>query len=776
MKFFKGIRHLLGRIVRRIIRIKPIYYVGRGINRCFLKLFPNALPKMTKVRNRLFGYTNSYEVQQEMDSYEEAEGLLENGKSEEETEAERAEARERMWRAMQWKEEQEMPMDSCPLISVIVPNYNHSAYLRERLDTIYNQTYPNYEVILLDDCSTDNSREILTEYAEKYPEKTRTAFNEQNAGKVFLQWNKGLSLAKGDFIWIAESDDYSEPTFLEEMIKCFRYSSVMLAFARSVFMQEGKQIWSTEEYLNDVKNMRWDEPFVLSAPDAVRLGFGYKNIIPNVSSCVFRNIGKVPDDVVRVCSNMHLSSDWIFYLCIMKGGCLSYTNKATNFYRIHQESTSLKVQQTMRYYDEYEMVSQYVAENYEVSEELFRSILSYLLWHYKATQHVQDAECVKEHYRIDMLLEKQKNRKPNIAMGCFSLQSGGGETYPIYLANELHRQGCNVTLIDFNLQNFEEEVHRLVDSSVPLLRMRNPGELIVCLKKLNIDVIHTHHASVDEIAGKLLNGAENFCKHVITLHGMYETVDDANLEHLFDVTGQSCSRFFYIADKNLNPFKKFKMMDKVQLQKIDNGLPMIPVTPEKRADYGIAEDAFVLCVVSRGIPEKGWKEAIESVKLAREKVSRPIELVIVGDGDIREELEKSSPSYIHFMGKRSNVRDFFAMSDAGFLPTRFAGESYPLVVIESMMCGKPVIATDVAEVKHQLTDESGELSGLLLTMKDGMLDIEEIAEQIGRLSSDEELYRTMQERTKSAIVKFDIAEIVKKYYQVYCEVAAKEAE
>lgn len=315
-----------------------------------------------------------------------------------------------VWKSLQWSEE-EHDTDGNPLVSVIVPNYNHAAYLRERLDTIYNQTYSNIEVILLDDCSTDNSCDILMEYAEQYADKTRVVFNETNVGHVFRQWNKGLSLAKGELIWIAESDDYSDLHFLEEMVKCFRYKSVQLAFARSVFMRGERQIWSTEEYLADVRSLRWDMPFTLTADRAVQLGFGYKNIIPNVSSAVFRHIGEVPEELAAVCKDMQLSSDWIFYLAIMKKGCLSYTNQTVNYYRVHEESTSLRVQHTMRYYDEYEMVSRYVAENYDVEDELFQKVFEYLEYHYMTTQSTLHAEVLQEHYHVSELMALRKRRR-----------------------------------------------------------------------------------------------------------------------------------------------------------------------------------------------------------------------------------------------------------------------------------------------------------------------------------------------------------------------------
>lgn len=98
-------------------------------------------------------------------------------------------------------------------VSIIVPNYNHARFLRKRLDSIYNQTYKNIEVILLDDCSTDNSRQILEEYQKKYAAITKLVPNVKNSGSVFKQWQKGISLATGDLIWIAESDDWCDDNF-----------------------------------------------------------------------------------------------------------------------------------------------------------------------------------------------------------------------------------------------------------------------------------------------------------------------------------------------------------------------------------------------------------------------------------------------------------------------------------------------------------------------------------------------------------------------------------
>lgn len=670
-----------------------------------------------------------------------------------------------------WNYDEKSPLieNYKPKVSVIVPNYNHELYLRERLDSIYHQTYENFEVILLDDCSKDNSRTVLEEYQKKYHKNTKILFNDENVGIVFKQWEKGIEAASGELIWIAESDDYCEKNFLEVMVEKFKYESVNLAFARSIFMTNGIETWNTEEYLYNIHGFKWDTPFTMSSNLMVSQAFVIKNIIPNVSSAVFRRPEIIPKELKEMCSSMKLSSDWIFYLWLMRGGCVSYTNETTNYYRIHENSTSLNVQTTSRYYKEYEMVSEYIAKNYDIDTTVFESIEKDLLMHYRDLSKTEDTEIVKENYRVDYLKEIAKKRTLNVIMACFSLQSGGGETYPLYLANELYRQGITVTVLDFHLEKTQKDIRELLIKGIPIIRIKYSSDIGNVLTHLNADVIHSHHASIDEILGQWIGNNEFKTKQVITLHGMYEALWEDTKRILIDTVMKSCSHFVYIADKNLEVFKDNGVEDLTSFEKIPNGLPIIETHPVDREELQIGKDAFVLCLVSRGIPEKGWAEGMEAVKRARESSGKDIHLVIIGDGEMKEKLEKNAPSYIHFMGIRKNVRDYYAMSDMGFLPTRFQGESYPLVVIESLQCGKPVLATDIAEVRAQLTDHQGNLAGDLFTFKDGALDINEVAEKIAEYASNKEKYQLVKQRCKSASEKFDISKVAERYLEVYKE-------
>src|SRR6267378_5588953 len=84
-----------------------------------------------------------------------------------------------------------------PSVSVIVPNYNHARYLRQRIESVLGQTYKDIEVILLDDCSTDESRAIISEYSAD--PRVKVVLNEVNSGSTFKQWKKGMGLAHGEY-------------------------------------------------------------------------------------------------------------------------------------------------------------------------------------------------------------------------------------------------------------------------------------------------------------------------------------------------------------------------------------------------------------------------------------------------------------------------------------------------------------------------------------------------------------------------------------------------
>lgn len=136
--------------------------------------------------------------------------------------------------------------EKAPLVSVVVPNYNYARYLDARLSSILNQTFQDFELILLDDASTDNSLEVLDRYKDD-PHVSHFVVNEQNTGSPFKQWMKGILLAKGEWVWIAEADDLCEPTFLETCVKeVQKYPNVSVCMTAFRYIDEKGNILPQE--------------------------------------------------------------------------------------------------------------------------------------------------------------------------------------------------------------------------------------------------------------------------------------------------------------------------------------------------------------------------------------------------------------------------------------------------------------------------------------------------------------------------------------------------
>lgn len=256
-------------------------------------------------------------------------------------------------------------------VSVIVPNYNYACYLVARLDSILEQDYPVYEIIVLDDCSTDESLLVLKEYIQRCGRKIRVVANESNSGSVFRQWQRGIDLAQGDYIWIAEADDLSSPDFLSGLLAKFN-DSTTLGFADSVQIDEyGNTIGESYRfYYEDLPERLFDKSFNMDGRDFLRSTLAIKNVILNVSSVVFRRDALV--DVFQrsaeEITGFRMAGDWYLYSSILSvpGASIAFDNKASNMHRRHSRSVTHALN-AERHVEEIRRVQRYVAE--QLSDE-----------------------------------------------------------------------------------------------------------------------------------------------------------------------------------------------------------------------------------------------------------------------------------------------------------------------------------------------------------------------------------------------------------------------
>lgn len=217
-------------------------------------------------------------------------------------------------------------------VSVIIPNYNHAQFLDARIQSVLNQTYQNFEVIILDDKSTDNSVDVINKYSTNR-HVSHVIVNDENTGIPFKQWHKGFDLAKGDLIWIAESDDLCDNTFLQTVVYQFeKHPECVLSFCRSVFINHKDEVQNTNYAQLNV------ESFYIDFKSFMQKYLGRFNFVINASSAVFKK--KALKNIDNSYVNYHGCGDWLFWAEIAKSGKISYNNMGLNMYRIHDYNTS----------------------------------------------------------------------------------------------------------------------------------------------------------------------------------------------------------------------------------------------------------------------------------------------------------------------------------------------------------------------------------------------------------------------------------------------------
>ena len=249
-------------------------------------------------------------------------------------------------------------------VSVIIPNYCHSKFLDERIQSILGQTYQNFELIILDDCSPDDgaSRAIIEQYRDN-PHVSHIIYNNVNSGSALLQWDKGIGLAKGEIIWIAESDDSSDRSFLEKMLRFFFDEEVVMAFCKSLFydVNGGKTDYKSQAILRN--------SFVLKGSDFIKNCLK-QNIVANASGALFRK--SVASSVSPIYKSMKAVGDWMFWILLAEKGKVAFLNECLNFFRTHDFNSTPKYAINGISFKE-----QYVIYRYKVDAGYYNGLYKY---------------------------------------------------------------------------------------------------------------------------------------------------------------------------------------------------------------------------------------------------------------------------------------------------------------------------------------------------------------------------------------------------------------
>lgn len=284
-------------------------------------------------------------------------------------------------------------------VSVIIPSYNHAQYLAERIESILNQTYADFEIILLDDLSPDNTAEILEKY-KSHPKVSHCVINEKNSGSTFFQWNKGMELAKGDLIWIAESDDVADPHFLEKLVPQFdKNQNLVLAYCQSYRMNaNGIVTGSWKDCTDHIDPALFQSDFEISGLEYFERFLKTGNSIPNASGVIFKK--QTYFDVGKANSRLKFIGDWDIWSKIVTQGDIFFTHECLNYFRYHDTSV---IAQARKNKDHFEYRNQLI---------LFRKSMSHFLSIYREKCKAAN----KTYYINEKMLSKDLRKNASLAI------------------------------------------------------------------------------------------------------------------------------------------------------------------------------------------------------------------------------------------------------------------------------------------------------------------------------------------------------------------------
>ncbi len=229
-------------------------------------------------------------------------------------------------------------------VSIIVPNYNYARYLKERIRSIRQQTFGDFEIILVDDASTDDSAAVLEEINPD--DRLVIRAYKENSGGVYLRRNKIIEEARGDWLWFAEADDSAHPKFLERLMGiAVSEPNLGIIHSRVAIMDQAGRLITDRITFDDEIQAHLSQDYVCR---------GYNEAVKLTSGCYLATSSglllnrKAVLDVGGYDLRLKMSSDWDLYLRLMQKYDIAYLDSPLAYYRSHTSSVTKTTDSVVR--------------------------------------------------------------------------------------------------------------------------------------------------------------------------------------------------------------------------------------------------------------------------------------------------------------------------------------------------------------------------------------------------------------------------------------------
>jgi glycosyltransferase involved in cell wall biosynthesis len=599
-----------------------------------------------------------------------------------------------------------------PVVTVVVPNYNCEKFLVRRLESIFAQTFQDFEVILLDDASTDRSLEVIERYL--HLPCVRLIKNSINSGSPFIQWKKGVEEAKGEIIWFAEADDACEPDFLRTLLPCFNQASVALAFCDSSIMDDRDVVTGDYgDYHHSLDPEHWKSPYLTTATREINLGLGVKNSIPNASAVLVRK-SCIPVDFGKEMAPFRFSGDWFFYTMVLKGQMIAYHPGKLNFHRKHNQTvtSAFNTEKGDQLLQEAALIHQHILRNYPLDAEFLPKWDYYISEQIRAF-HPQASKSEFDAYypysdiekRIIEAIEKGKQRKKLVFVTTNDgSANGGSEQLWRQVAIECSRRGDEVMVV---IKNWQPEPFFLKDFycngiTVVFKEVEHFTHVQRFCPDLVVISLGDQDEGVDYFEQCKINGFRYIIVNQLTKEPKYWPIDHR-------VVGKVKQGYLGAEMALFTGWNNKEVMEKRLGCTLPNaGLYSNPYDVDRTTQlpFPSIENGIQIAMVGNLLRiHKGQHLALELFQQSKWR-NRGIHLNIYGEGAdeeiLRKMLDDNAMKNVTFHGHTSDILSVWRENHAILMPSFMEG--LPLALVGAMICGRVPIVTDIGAHREVIQD------------------------------------------------------------------------
>lgn len=580
-----------------------------------------------------------------------------------------------------------------PAVSIIVPFYNHEKFAIDRIKSIENQGFKDFEAIILDDCSTDSTLDVVK--LEIPDHRFKVFGNQKNSGSPFAQWEKGVQLALAEIVWVAEGDDSCDSNFLEVLTPYFNDPILNIASARTQIIDENGVIseGALNAYLDRAYTEKFNRSYINDGYIEVNQNLGVMCTLVNASGLLIRK-SSLGDSLISA-KKFKMCGDWLIYLNCLKHGKISYDITTSNYFRRHSSSQVHKIEGTPLYFSERESICNFIAENFYLKKSTLERMKYEVHNEWKRFEYKNQKSRIEDFFD-ENFLDKNVNivyPNKNIAFYVHGMlfSNGGIERVASELANRFSEIGWTVTIYC--------RVHSNTKPVYPLY------------KSVRVKPIFDEN-NIDE-------SARNLRKEI--LKDEVEVFIPMLSEWIFDpiVDAVSGLGVKVIASEHNDPWKIedlwwshekriqcFSKVDKVHLllEKYRESLPIellekVKVIPNgveipKLEDIRFKREKVILSV-GRLASQKRFDRLILAISSVREKIKKyGFEVHIYGEGPLRFEYEKmindlNLSDVVKLKGVTDKINEKYMAADIFVLPSEFEG--LPMTLLEAFSYGMPAV-------------------------------------------------------------------------------------